>query len=331
MTLQQSLQDEAKKTNALFEKLENTSDNAVKTRESVYGELSRELRLHAEIEQRDIIPALRRNDETRDLANETAKRNRELRARLDELDELPKNDPSFRQRIGGLRQLFQEQVRGERAAGRTLSNEQRQAVEDRVETRRAQAAEEQRAEDEQRREEARREAEHRKAAEARNRAAEQVADAAKRTAQDVANAASDRLHEGAVSVRQTSHRAAVGTAGAARRVREAAGDTVTGYRESLREGREDVRAIADAVRNFARVGSELRSVLGNGVKQSARNRFDMIRKVVRSPLQFGEVQREYAVATSRNRIEVVAELMQVVRSASTAAREPLQERLREVA
>jgi hypothetical protein len=123
----------------------------------------------------------------------------------------------------------------------------------------------------------------------------------------------------------------MGTAKAARKVRDAASDTLTGYRETVRENREDMKALAGAVRNFSRVGSELRSIVVNSMKHSARNRIDMAVQVVRSPLKYGQLQREYAAAASRNRIETVAGLMQIVRSASSAARLPLEERLRTVA
>jgi hypothetical protein len=331
MSLQQIIQDDTKKLNELFDKLEGTSDNAVKTRENVYGELSRELRLLADVEQQDLLPALRKNDETKELAKESAGNHAELRTKLDELDALPKNDASFRERIGALRQVFNQQVRAARAGQKALTPEQRQKVEERVEARRAEAEEQQRRQEEQDREQAKREAEHRKATEARSEAVGQVADAARRTARDVVNTASERAHDGAVALRQTSQKAAVGTAGVARRVREAAGETVTGYRDTVRESSEDVKAIAGAVRNFAQAGFELRKLMMNSVRQSARNQLDMARQVVREPLKFGQLQREYAVAASRNRIEMMAGLMQVVRNASSEARLPLDERLREVA
>jgi hypothetical protein len=331
MTLQQALQSDSKRVRELFEKIENTSDNAIRTRENLYGDLSRDLRLHADIEEQDLLPALRRNDETKELARDVAKRNRELRAKLDEVDGLAKSDPSFRELIGELRKLFEQQLRDERAGQRGLTPEQREKVDERIEAQRTQAEEQRIAEDEERREEARRQSEHRRAAAARSEAAEQVSEATRRTAREVAHAASDRAHEGASALRNGSQKAAVGTAKAARKVRDAASDTLTGYRETVRENREDMKALAGAVRNFSRVGSELRSIVVNSMKQSARNRIDMAVQVVRSPLKYGQLQREYAAAASRNRIETVAGLMQIVRSASSAARLPLEERLRTVA
>jgi hypothetical protein len=147
MTLQQTLQANTGKTKELFDQLQDTSDQAVKKRENLFGELARELRLHADLEQRDLIPALRKNDETKDLATEAAKTNRELRAKIDEIEALPKGDGNFQPRLAELRKLFDQQLREERrelvpAIRHNLSGKEVAAVEDKIEARLAKADEE---------------------------------------------------------------------------------------------------------------------------------------------------------------------------------------------
>jgi hypothetical protein len=338
MTLQQALRAEMNTTKDLFDRIEATSDNAVKTRENLYGDLSRELRLHTEIEQADLLPALRQNPEAKELANDAAKQNRELKAKLDELDALPKNEPSFRERIGELRKLFDQQARDERVASKALTDEQRKAVEDKVEKRRADAEEQRQAEDEQRKAESRREAEHVRAAASRKRAGEEVADATKRTFRDLQKSASEAVHNGAETAREAAEKVRHGAdktkdkvVGTARRVRDAATDTVSSYRDTAGESIQDLKTIGSAVRNFAKVGGELRTVLVESIKHTGRARIDIARGLLRDPLRYGELRREFARTRSRNRAETAAEVLQVVRSASTAARQPFEQRLRAVA
>ena len=87
------------KANELFARLSETSDGAVRTREKLFAELKAELELHTELEEQHLFPVLRRNPETKALAADAAKDNRELRARLAELEALPKTDEAFPERL----------------------------------------------------------------------------------------------------------------------------------------------------------------------------------------------------------------------------------------
>ena len=80
------------KANDLFVRLSDTSDGAVKTREKLFAELKAELELHAGLEEQHLFPVLRRNAETKEIVTEAIKDNKELRAKLAELEALPKND-----------------------------------------------------------------------------------------------------------------------------------------------------------------------------------------------------------------------------------------------
>src|SRR6478735_12315710 len=86
------------KANELFARLSETSDGAIKTREKFFSELKAELELHTSLEEQHLFPILRRNAETKDFVAEAIKDNKELRAKLAELEALPKNDETFPER-----------------------------------------------------------------------------------------------------------------------------------------------------------------------------------------------------------------------------------------
>jgi iron-sulfur cluster repair protein YtfE (RIC family) len=171
------------KANELFAKLSETSDGAVKTREKLFGDLKAELELHTTLEEQHLFPVLRRNAETKELVVDAIKDNRELRAKLAELEALPKNDESFPERLKELQKTFRQHARDEKrellpAVQRALSEEQVQGVAEKIEAGVAEAEqarqdelEERRLKVRQEREEAERQAE---AERARTIAAEQA-------------------------------------------------------------------------------------------------------------------------------------------------------------
>lgn len=181
------------KANELFAKLSETSDGAVKTRERLFAELKAELEFHASLEEQHLFPVLRRNPETKDLVADAIRDNKELRAKVAELDGMAKNDAIFSERLSELQKVFRQHARDRKellpAVQLALSEEQVQGVTDKMEAGIAGAeqakqdeAEERRAKARQEREEAEflaRQAELREQQDARVRAqARQIADAA---------------------------------------------------------------------------------------------------------------------------------------------------------
>ena len=204
------------KVNELFARLSETSDSAVKTREKLFAELKAELELHTGLEEQHLFPVLRRNPETKGLVADAIRDNKELRAKLAELDALPKNDEAFPERLKELQKTFRQHARDEKtellpAVQRALSEEQVQGVAEKMEAGLAEAEQARRDEAEERRAEARREREEaefvarqaalraeqaeaeereREAAEARTReVARQVADATMRPVEAAAETA----------------------------------------------------------------------------------------------------------------------------------------------
>jgi hypothetical protein len=138
MSLRTLMQAGPIKANELFVRLSDTSDGAVKTREKLFAELKAELELHAGLEEQHLFPVLRRNAETKEIVTEAIKDNKELRAKLAELEALPKNDDAFPERLKALQKTFRQHARDEKrellpAVQRALSEEQVQGITQKIE------------------------------------------------------------------------------------------------------------------------------------------------------------------------------------------------------
>jgi len=152
------------KANELFAKLSETSDGAVKTRERLFAELKAELEFHTSLEEQHLFPVLRRNPETKDLVADAIRDNKDLRAKVAELDGMAKNDAIFSERLSELQKVFRQHARDDRkellpAVQRALSEEQVQGVTDKMEAGIAEAEQAKQDEAEERRAKARQERE----------------------------------------------------------------------------------------------------------------------------------------------------------------------------
>src|SRR3954471_39893 len=164
MNLRTLMQVGPAKANELFARLAETSDGAVKTREKLFAELKAELERHTSLEEEHLFPVLRRNAETRGLVADAVKDNRELRAKLAELEALPKADEAFPERLKELQKAFRQHARDEKrellpAVQQALSEEQVEAVAEKMEAGLAEAEQAKQAEAEEQRARARRERE----------------------------------------------------------------------------------------------------------------------------------------------------------------------------
>ena len=113
MTLRQTIQAAPAKTTELITKLAATSNQALKTRESLFADLSEELTRYVEIEEQHLLPLLRKHPDTKDLATEALKGNKDLRAALAKLAAMPKDNDAFLSELAELNQGFQQHVRNE--------------------------------------------------------------------------------------------------------------------------------------------------------------------------------------------------------------------------
>jgi hypothetical protein len=125
------------KANELFDKLSATSDNAVKTRERLLADLKEELTLLAALQEEHLFPVLRRHG-MQDLVREATNDNAATGALLDEVEAMPKNSSEFLGKVAELRRIFQQHIRDDRkellpAVLKVLSDEEAEAVAEKVE------------------------------------------------------------------------------------------------------------------------------------------------------------------------------------------------------
>ena len=144
------------KANELFNKLLATSDNAVKTRERLLADLKEELTLLASLQEEHLFPVLRRHG-MQDLVREATNDNEATGALMTELERMPKNTSEFLDQVSELRRIFQQHIRDDRkellpAVLKVLSDEEAEAVADKVEEEMANFEETKRAEARQARE-----------------------------------------------------------------------------------------------------------------------------------------------------------------------------------
>jgi stress response protein YsnF len=217
MNLRTMMQTGPAKANDLFARLSDTSEGAVKTRERLFAELKTELELHASLEEQHLFPILRKHAETKELVAEAIRDNKDLRAKLAELDGLPKNDEAFLSKLAELQKAFRQHARDEKrellpAVQRALSEEEVQTVAGKIETGLAEAEqartdqlEERRAKARQEREEAERQAQREEAEEqARTEAARSLAAATAQPAELAGEMVEDARRMGAAALRTGS-------------------------------------------------------------------------------------------------------------------------------
>ncbi len=164
MNFRTMMQSGPAKAIELFTRLADTSDGAVKTRERLFAELKAELELHSNLEEQHLFPILRKNADTKELVVDAIRDNKELRAKLAELDAMPKNDQAFSEKLTELQKAFRQHARDEKkdllpAVQRALSDEQVQDVTERMEAGVAEAEQAKQNEAEERRAKARQERE----------------------------------------------------------------------------------------------------------------------------------------------------------------------------
>src|SRR5919107_660767 len=200
-TIRQLIQTSPVRANELFAKLVDTSETAVKTRERLFAELKEELELLAGLEEQHLFPVLRKHKDLKELVREALNDNKATRKLLTELDHTPKDSEEFATRVTELRRVFQQHVRDDKkellpAVLKALSDEEAEAVVERIEAGKAEIEEAKRAEAEERRAEASREREEAERVQQAAEAVVETAWAAPRTAQQAAMAAQEVVRSG---------------------------------------------------------------------------------------------------------------------------------------
>jgi len=163
-TIRQFIQTSPAKALGLFDRLVETSDTAIKTRERLFGQLKEELELFASLEEQHLFPVLKKHKEMKELVQEALSDNKQTRKLLTELEHTAKDDEGFIGKVIELRKSFQQHVRDEKkellpAVLKALTDEEAESVLANIEHEKAQVEAAKRAEADERREEARQERE----------------------------------------------------------------------------------------------------------------------------------------------------------------------------
>ena len=247
MTLRTLMLAGPAKAAELFARLADTTDTAVKTRERVFAELKAGLEQHVDLEERHLFPILRKQPDTKDLVTAAIRDNKDLRAKLAELEALPKNDETFLGKVSDLEKTFRQHARDDKrellpAVQAALSEEQVQGVVEKMENSLADAEQVRLDQAEQKRATARHEREEREQAEAQ----EQQEQDAKKERQESARRAKEAAREAAEAEARVAELAAQATA---KQTRDAArAVTVAAQRgtEHTVEAVEHTAAVASA-------------------------------------------------------------------------------------
>jgi hypothetical protein len=101
--------EHAKRTGQ-FEKLAETSNGAVKTRERLSAQLKTEVEVHAKVVQEHIYPLLRKSEETRDLVPDVKERN-DVKRLLAALERTPKDEEDFLTQLKELKKVVEQNLR----------------------------------------------------------------------------------------------------------------------------------------------------------------------------------------------------------------------------
>lgn len=367
MTLRQTIQAAPGKATELIAKLAATSNQAVKTREGLFAQLNDELTRYVEIEEQHFLPLLRKHPETTHLAADALKGNKDLRAALAKLSDLPKDNDGFLAELGELSKGFQQHVRDERkellpAVLKVLSTEEAGALattmegavadaekakreEKREEAAQAKrqaeeaeqaAAEAAKAKREEKREEAaqaKREAEGAEQAAAAQRAVIRTRDEAERTAREATEKVVDTIASGTASMQDGARQVAESMTERAQQVASGAREAMTVYGDSAQKIAEDLQAVRASSAVSMGAMSEVSSAWMDWLGKSARTNADLSQRLIqcRTVKQLAEVQREFVTGSVRHWMERRTKVLQITQRTSQEALSPLDGRLSEAA
>jgi iron-sulfur cluster repair protein YtfE (RIC family) len=123
------LKTDHEKVAGILEKIEGTTERALKTREELFAQLKSELDVHAQIEETIFYPVLEKNEVSRDITLEAFEEHRIVKQLLSELEAEPKDDEKWTAKFTVLKENIEHHVEEEegelfKKARRVLSEEE---------------------------------------------------------------------------------------------------------------------------------------------------------------------------------------------------------------
>lgn len=320
MTLRQTLQAAPNKTKELITKLSGTSNQAVKTRDTVFAELKEQMSLYLDVEDQHLLPLLRKHPETKALASDAAKGSKALRGRLSELEAAPRDTDEFIAKAKELQSLLQQHVRDEKnellpAVLKALDDEEAGTLAEAIDRGFAEAEEAKREQQREAAAVAKKEAELEEQAQAAQRAAGRAQKAAAREA----TAAAEKATEAATAtIAQVAER----TSEAASQARVA----LATYSGTFERATTDIRAVSASTSIAAQGASQLVSAWVEWMGRATRAQAEASRRLVQctSITQLAEVHQDIVAKATQNLIESNAKLLEIAQQTSKKALSSLQ-------
>jgi hypothetical protein len=107
------LKQDHEKVSGIFEKLEPTTERAVKTRQELFEKLRQELEVHAEIEEQIFYPVLKKAAETREITMEAFEEHKLVKQLLDEMSALDVDSEQWTAKLTVLKENVEHHVEEE--------------------------------------------------------------------------------------------------------------------------------------------------------------------------------------------------------------------------
>ena len=338
MTLRQTIHAAPGKTTELITKLSATSNQALKTRESLFAQLSDELTRYVEVEEQHFLPLLRKHSETKGLVFDALKGNKDLRASLEKLSAMPKDNDEFLAELDALNKRFQQHLRDERkellpSVLNALSDEEAGALAADIEGAVADAKKAKRDEKREEGAQAKRQAEEAEHAAAAERAAARDREAAERTAQEATEKAAHTMARSAAPVQDNARQV---TANIEERTQQVASETreaMTVYSDSSQKILDALQAVRATSTVSAGAVAEIHSAWMEWFGSAARINADASQQLMKckTVAQVAELQKEFVTNALRNWMEGNAKILQIAQRTSKQALGPLDGRLSKVA
>ena len=107
------LKEDHERVAAIFEKLEPTTERAIKTREELFARLKTELEAHTQLEEQIFYPALKEEEETRDITLESIEEHRVVKALLKEMEGMQVDSEQWTAKLAVLKENVEHHVEEE--------------------------------------------------------------------------------------------------------------------------------------------------------------------------------------------------------------------------
>jgi hemerythrin-like domain-containing protein len=132
------LKNDHKKVAGLMDKIDESTERAVKTRDELFAQLKSELDIHAKIEETILYPVLEKADTTHDITLEAFEEHRIVKQLLSELESEPKDAEEWTAKFTVLKENVEHHVEEEegemfKKARKVLSDEELEALGARLE------------------------------------------------------------------------------------------------------------------------------------------------------------------------------------------------------